>query len=132
MKTSLMAFALGLSAVFSTQVAHAADDFPSKPIHLIVPFSPGASTDMVTRLVGAKVSQILGQSVVVENRAGAGGSLGPDVVARAQPAGHPLVVAPTAPTAHPFIYTNLPHPTAPAYVPMSTMVVQPAPPVPTP
>jgi len=125
MKTSLMAFALGLAVAFSAQAVHAADDFPSKPIHLIVPFSPGASTDMVTRLVGAKVSQILGQSVVVENRAGAGGSIGSDVVARAQPDGYTLLVATTSHTANPSIYKKLPYDTAKDFVPIALMVDMP-------
>ena len=70
-------------------IAHAAD-FPSKPIRFIVPYAPGGTTDLVARTVGQKVSEKLGQPVLIDNRGGAGGNIGMDAVAKAAPDGHTI------------------------------------------
>jgi len=70
-------------------VAKAAD-FPSKPIRFIVPYAPGGTTDLVARTVGQKVSEKLGQPVLIDNRGGAGGNIGMDAVAKAAPDGHTI------------------------------------------
>lgn len=69
--------------------AHAAE-FPSKPIRFIVPYTPGGTTDLVARTVGQQVSQKLGQPVLIDNRAGAGGNIGMDAVAKAAPDGYTI------------------------------------------
>ncbi len=79
------AFAL-LATPFIAQAA----DFPSKPIRFIVPYTPGGTTDLVARTVGQKVSEKLGQPVVIDNRAGAGGNIGMDAVAKAAPDGYTI------------------------------------------
>ena len=63
----------------------AADDYPSRPIRLIIPFPPGGSNDIVGRIVANQLGQKLGQTVFVDNRAGAGGVIGTDVAAKARP-----------------------------------------------
>ena len=73
-------------------VAAAAQDFPSKPIRLIVPFPPGGPNDLIARVVGQKMSELLKQQVVIDNRGGAGGALGTDVVAKAAPDGHTIAI----------------------------------------
>lgn len=74
--------------------AHASDasDFPSKPIRMIVPFGPGTTTDTISRLVADRMAQELGQSIVVENRAGAGGTIGTSQVARSSADGYTIVM----------------------------------------
>ena len=67
-------------------------NFPNKPIHFIVPFAPGGSTDVTARIVGQRVSEILKQPVIVENRAGAGASIGVQYVANAAPDGYTILV----------------------------------------
>src|SRR5262245_46479582 len=82
-----------LSAVALTAVAASAQEFPSKPIRLIVPFPPGGPNDLIARVVGQKMQEILKQQVVIDNRGGAGGALGTDVVAKAPPDGHTIAIS---------------------------------------
>ncbi len=84
-----------LSAVFmvSSISPVGAQVYPSKPIRFIVPFVPGGSTDLVARFVAQKLSEVLGQQVVIDNRGGAGGTIGTEVAARAAPDGYTVVLA---------------------------------------
>jgi len=88
-----------LSAILLAALAGAAlaqAGYPNRPIRIIVAFPPGASTDIVARLVGAKLGESLGQNVVIENRAGAGGLIGAQVTAAAEPDGHTLMTSSVA------------------------------------
>lgn len=82
---------LGCTLAASGTIAQ--EKFPSKPIRLVVPFAVGGATDIVGRIVAAKMSELLGQQIVVENRAGAGGNLGSDLVAKAPPDGYTILIA---------------------------------------
>lgn len=84
----VLAVSAALAAAFAVPLAAQADTWPSKPITLIVPFAPGGATDIVGRLIGDQLSQVLKQSVVVENRAGAAGTLGMAQLARSEPDGY--------------------------------------------
>ncbi|WP_043112806.1 Bug family tripartite tricarboxylate transporter substrate binding protein, partial [Pseudacidovorax intermedius] len=85
-----------------------AADWPAKPITLIVPFPAGGSTDALARLIGQRLSEKLGQPVVVDNRAGAGGNLGTDMVAKAAPDGYTLALSTSGPLANnKYLYKNL-------------------------
>src|SRR5262252_10486003 len=79
-------------AVFASASSHA-QDYPSHPVRVIVPFSPGGAVDGPIRLIAQEMSKRLGQSVVVENRPGAGATIGSEAVARAQPDGYTLLLA---------------------------------------
>jgi tripartite-type tricarboxylate transporter receptor subunit TctC len=83
---------IGVVVVLSP-VATSAQDFPSKPIRLVVPFPPGGPNDLIARVVGQKLQEILKQQVVIDNRGGAGGALGTDVVAKAAPDGYTIAIS---------------------------------------
>jgi tripartite-type tricarboxylate transporter receptor subunit TctC len=87
----------GLLAAAAAWAQDAAKDYPSRPVRWVVPFPPGASNDIIARLVGQKLTESLGQQFVVDNRPGAGGLIGGDVVAKASPDGHTLLLANPAP-----------------------------------
>jgi tripartite-type tricarboxylate transporter receptor subunit TctC len=92
--TSLIAAALAFAAVTATTAsAEDAAAYPSKPVTIIVPFPPGASTDLMARYIAPKLKDALGQSFIVENKSGAGGMIGGSYVAKAAPDGYTLLVA---------------------------------------
>src|SRR5207237_9939116 len=87
-----------------------AQAWPSRPIRLVIPFPAGGSTDVVGRLVGEKISQALGQPVVVDNRAGAGGTTGSDLVAKSPADGYTLLMGTSSTHAiAPSLYATLPY-----------------------
>jgi tripartite-type tricarboxylate transporter receptor subunit TctC len=82
--------ALALLAALALPLTAQAADFPAKPIRFVVPYSPGGTTDLVARTVGQKVAELLGQPVVIDNRGGAGGNIGMDLVAKAAADGYTI------------------------------------------
>lgn len=84
---------LPLALAFALAAGSALAQYPNRPIKLIVPFPPAGATDIVGRIVAQKLGERLGQSVVVENKPGAGGSIGSDIVAKSAPDGHTLLMA---------------------------------------
>ena len=84
--------------------------YPNHPIRIIVTFPPGGPTDIIARAVGQKLTEAMGQPVVVDNRAGAGGNIGTDLVAKAPPDGYTLLLSNFGPLAiSPFVYAKLPY-----------------------
>src|ERR1700726_413532 len=88
-------------------VAARAEDYPSRPIMLVVPYPPGGGNDVIARIVAARMSAALGREVVVENRGGAGGTIATRQVARAAPDGYTLLVATSSLAINPAIYANV-------------------------
>lgn len=87
----IAAFLVGLAAFWFDASAHAAE-YPTRPVTLIVAFTPGGPSDLLARIVGKKLEQILGQPFVIENRPGAGGNLAAEITARAAPDGYTLLM----------------------------------------
>jgi tripartite-type tricarboxylate transporter receptor subunit TctC len=112
---------VGGVAMILPAAAGAAEPFPTRPIRLIVPFPAGGGTDIVGRVLGQRLHESLGQPVVIDNRGGAGGTLGTAVVAKSPPDGYTLLLAPTSHVINPSIYAKLPYDTEKDFAPI-TMV----------
>ncbi len=98
-----------LAAQSGVVAAQGADNYPSKPIRLIVPQAPGGSNDIFARYIGSQVAERLGTQIVVDNRAGAEGMIGSELVARAAPDGYTMLMASTAFTMNPAVIKKLPY-----------------------
>ena len=98
MKATLLALSLCCaSACNAAGKSESVDSFPSKPIRWVVPFAPGASTDLIARTIGQRLIEIWGKQIIVDNRPGAGGAIGAEIVARAVPDGHTVLLATVGP-----------------------------------
>src|SRR6478735_2456509 len=89
-----------------------AQQWPTKAIRAIIPFSAGSTIDIIGRIVTEPLSAALGQPIVIDNRAGAGGSIGTAVVAKAEPDGYTILINASAHSAAPAVYPNAPYDTA--------------------
>jgi tripartite-type tricarboxylate transporter receptor subunit TctC len=98
----------------------AAQDYPSRPVRIIVPFAPGAINDLVGRIVAAQLTERLGKQFVVENRAGAGGIIAGELVANAPKDGHTLMIVSSAITVNPHLY-KMPYDSLKAYAPVAIL-----------
>src|SRR5271155_4966306 len=100
----------------------AAEDYPGRPIRIVVPFSAGGTVDILARLVGAKLQAAWGQPVVVDNRTGAGGNLGADLVPKAEPDGYTLLVSSSSPLSiNVSLYRDLPFDPVRDFAPVSLL-----------
>jgi tripartite-type tricarboxylate transporter receptor subunit TctC len=113
MRRSLL---LGLAMMLAACAGASADTYPSKTIRVIIPFGAGSATDVIPRIVFDQLARQLGQAIVVENRGGAGGTIGSTVVAKADADGYTLLVNSSAHTITPAIYSNLPYDVANDFV----------------
>ena len=118
-----MMLALLLTAPGTTTLLNA-QTYPAKPVRVITPWPAGGLTDVVGRLVFQKISENLGQQFLVDNRAGATGTIGADIVAKAPPDGHTLMVHSMAHVVNPFIYKALPYDTLGDFVGIGMLVRQ--------
>jgi tripartite-type tricarboxylate transporter receptor subunit TctC len=103
--------AIMLAALLAAPSVAQAQTYPSRPIRFVVPFSAGSATDIIARAVGDKLAASLGQPVIIDNRPGAGGTIGTAAVASAAPDGYTLLVHSSGHTVNPHIYANLPYDT---------------------
>src|SRR6266571_636651 len=99
---------LALAAATLVPLASAAQAYPTRPVRLMVPFPPGGATDIIGRLVAAKMQEVWGQPVVVENKPGAGTVVGTDYVAKSAPDGHTLGMVVTAFVINPSMRPDMP------------------------
>jgi tripartite-type tricarboxylate transporter receptor subunit TctC len=104
----------------------AAADYPDKPIRIVAPYAPGGNIDVTARIVAEKLREVLGVSVIVENKPGASGMIGSDVVARAAPDGYTLLLSANSLVAVPAIYGNAPYDWRTAFQPISHIQAVPA------
>ena len=122
----LLRCALALASLAAASGLAVAQDFPSKPITFVVPFTPGAATDFLARMLGKELEEKFGKPVVVENRPGAGTNIGANTVAKAAPDGHTLLMATSTPMAiNASLYKNLPFDPTVDFVPLAVVAQSP-------
>jgi tripartite-type tricarboxylate transporter receptor subunit TctC len=110
MKSTLIAIAATLTASILSPAVMAQTQYPTRPVRLVVPFAPGGNIDITARAMAPGLTETLGQTVVVDNRGGAGGLIGTDLVAKSAPDGYTLVLASSGTvTVAPSLYTKMPY-----------------------
>jgi tripartite-type tricarboxylate transporter receptor subunit TctC len=114
-----------LFALFAVWAIHAHAQYPTKPVQVIISFTPASATDIVGRIVTAKLAEYWGQPVVNENRSGAGGSIGSAAVAKAAPDGYTLLINSNAHSVNPAIYAKLPYETTKDFTDIAPLAEQP-------
>ena len=120
-RPALAAIAVGAAGL--PAVARGQARYPLRPVTLIVPFAAGGSTDVLARLIGGKLGELLGQEIVVQNLEGAGGTLGASAAARSEPDGYVLLMGTAATHAiGPAVYTSLPYDPVTSFAPISLLV----------
>jgi len=105
--------------------AAAAQDFPTRPVRMIVPFAPGGPTDVAGRVIAQKLSEAWKQQVVVDNRAGAGGNIGMGLAANASPDGYTLLMVSSSFVVNPSLYAKIPYDPFTSFIPVSNVVASP-------
>ncbi len=115
---ALTTLALAVGSVF-------AQSYPSKPVRVVIPWPPGGSNDVVGRIVMQKVAEYAGQQFIVDNRAGAAGSIGAEVVAKAPPDGYTIMVHSTSHVGNAHLYKKLPYDTLKDFVGVALLAAQP-------
>jgi tripartite-type tricarboxylate transporter receptor subunit TctC len=114
--------ALGLSVLGLDCISALAQGYPVRPVRIIVPFAAGGAVDDLARIIGAKLGPALGQPVLVENHAGAGGNLGADLVAKSAPDGHTILQTTNGQAISPSLYRALPFDAVTDFVPVTQLV----------
>jgi tripartite-type tricarboxylate transporter receptor subunit TctC len=126
MHRTLAAIAVSCFLVFSHGVttAYAADAYPAKAVRVVIPWPAGGLTDVAGRIVLQKMSESMGQSFIVDNRGGATGTIGADIVAKSPPDGYTLMVHSTSHVSNAHVYKSLPYDTLKDFVPIGLLVAQ--------
>jgi len=120
---TLAASAIAAPAILPSRVLGAT--WPDKPVHIVVPFTPGGSTDITARLVGNRLADVWGQSVVIDNKPGAGGNIAADYVARSDPDGSTVFIAGPGMSNNKFLYSHLSYDPVADFAPVSMLITQP-------
>lgn len=116
-----MVFGALLTTILPATVQAQAANYPSKPVRVIVPFAVGSTSDALSRMLAQKLSEAWGHQAIVDNRAGAGGTIGTDAVAKATPDGYTILVAAGSHTINPSMYSKLPFDTAKDFAPVAML-----------
>jgi len=118
--------AIVLTTVLASTALRAGDDYPSRPVQMIIPFAAGGPTDIVGRVMGAKMGELLGRQLVVENKTGAGGNIAAEAVARAAPDGYTILMATVSTNAiNPVVYKHIPYDAVRDFTPLGRVGVTP-------
>jgi len=120
-RVSVAAIITGIAAISAF-----AQDYPSKPVRIVVPFAPGGGTDLSARVIAQKLSESLGANFVVDNRPGAAGIVGTEMIAKSKPDGYALLVVSSSHAINPAMYPKLPYDTARDFVPISLLLSGPS------
>lgn len=121
----ILAAVVAVIASLSVTPLAAQDNYPSKPIRIVVGFSPGGSTDILARLIGQRLTETMGQPVIVDNRPGAGGSIGAAFVAKSPADGYTIFLGSTSHTINASFYQTLPYDTVNSFTGVSPIAVVP-------
>ena len=119
----LAAAAIAAPPILPSRAAGA--DWPVKPVRVVVPFTPGGSTDITARLVSNRLQEIWGQSVVVENKPGAGGNIAADMVAHSDPDGYTIFISGPGMATNQFLYPSLSYDSVADFAPVTMLITQP-------
>jgi tripartite-type tricarboxylate transporter receptor subunit TctC len=125
MRNSMRMLALIAAAALGMAAASAQAPFPSKPVHIFVPYPPGGGVDILTRTVGDELSRQWGQSIIVENRPGAGGIVASQGLATSAPDGYTLIMVASGHATNAFLYKKLPYDTFKDFTPISLLASSP-------
>jgi tripartite-type tricarboxylate transporter receptor subunit TctC len=110
--------ALGVAAHAQSHSTSSGQAYPAKPVRMIVPFAPGGNTDIIARVYAPKMSELLGQQVIIDNRGGAGSTIGTEAVARAAPDGYTLLMVSAAHTINPAMIRKMPYDSVKDFTPL--------------
>jgi tripartite-type tricarboxylate transporter receptor subunit TctC len=119
----LTAIAVAAPSIISSRAFAA--DWPTKSVRLVVPFTPGGSTDITARLVSNRLQEVWGQSVVVENKPGAGGNIAADMVAHSDPDGYTIFISGPGMATNQFLYPSLSYDSVADFAPVTMLITQP-------
>ena len=119
----LTAAAIAAPPILSSRAAGV--DWPVKPVRVVVPFTPGGSTDITARLIGNRLQEVWGQSVVIENKPGAGGNIAAEMVAHSDPDGYTILISGPGMATNQFLYPSLSYDSVGDFAPVTRLITQP-------
>ena len=119
----LAAAAIAAPSILAARAAGA--DWPARPVRIVVPFTPGGSTDITARLVGNRLQEVWGQTVVIENKPGAGGNIAADMVAHSDPDGYTIFIVGPGMATNQFLYPSLSYDPVGDFAPVTLLITQP-------
>jgi tripartite-type tricarboxylate transporter receptor subunit TctC len=122
---ALAAASVAAPSLLSSRARGAGINWPSKTVRIVVPFTPGGSTDTTARLVGNRLQEVWGQSVVVENKPGAGGNIAADMVAKSDPDGYTVFIVGPGMATNQFLYPQLSYDPIGDFAPVTLLITQP-------